>query len=318
MTNPQESRFGMINTVLEFGDRNQPIVSQLPQYTENHEKLKALSGDISIASEQQRIDTKGSTADKNHLADTLITLVADCARKLTAYAKLSNNLTLLGEVNMAESTFRHLSNTALHDYSQIIYDRGQENFEHLAEYEITTESQAALLLSIQRYGESLVKPRLNTTLTRQATKRLEVLFEKANAVLENMDAAVGIIRLSQPNFYNGYRTARKVINVGTRSLTLKGIVTDSVSGEPLKGVTVQFCPECESNTAETAANGINNIKPEVVLTKITAQKGGFNIKSLPNGVYKVTLSKPGYIERVVKIPVITGELNELSVELTPN
>jgi len=308
----------MINTVLGFGDRNKSIIGQLPQYTENHEKLKELSSSITIASEQQKIDKTGSTANKNQQAETLITLVADCARKLMAYAKLSDNLTLLGEVHIPESTFRGFTNTALHDYSQIIYDKGQENLEHLTEYGITAESQAVLLQAIQRYGESLVEPRLNTTITHQATIQLEVLFNEANTVLKKMDAAVEIIRLTQPNFYTGYHTARKMVIVGTGSLTLKGVVTDSVSGKPLKGVTIKFCPECPANTAETAANGISSVKPEVVLTKVTAEKGGFNIKSLPSGVYKVTLSKPGYKEIAVTVPVTAGELNELSVELTPN
>jgi len=133
-----------------------------------------------------------------------------------------------------------------------------------------------------------------------------------------MDAAVEIIRLTQPNFYNGYRTARKVISTGKSKLAVKGTITDAATGEPLKGVTVSFCPECVEPTGQAAANAMSAAKEEVVLTKRTAEKGGFNIKSLPEGVYKVTAKKNGYKEQVVAVAVNDGEMGDLNVELSRN
>lgn len=318
MTNSQEIRLMMCITVDEYCNQYPSITKKLPLFDENRTVLSGTIREITTMSTQQKVDRTGGASDKKHLAATLITLVADSARKQTAFAKLSNNLPLLAEVNIPESSFRNFSDTDLRDYSQIIYDRGQSNIDSLAGYGITAESQAALLSAIEAYGAALAKPRLGTTVTRQATQRLEQLFKQANAALEKMDAAVEIVRLTESDFYNGYRTARKLVNTGSGSLTLKGMVTDSTSGEPLKGVTVSFCPECAQDTAATAANGISSIKPEVVLTKVTADKGGFNIKSLPSGVYRVTLSKAGYRDTVVTVAVTPGELSDLNVELTRN
>ena len=57
-------------------------------------------------------------------------------------------------------------------------------------------------------------------------------------------------------------------------------------------------------------------KEEVVLTEKIADKGGFNIKSLPEGVYKVTIKKNGYQEQVVTVAVTDGELGDLNIELS--
>lgn len=318
MTNSQEIRLMMCITVDEYCNQYPSITKKLPLFDENRTVLSGTIREITTMSTQQKVDRTGGASDKKHLAATLITLVADSARKQTAFAKLTNNLPLLAEVNIPESSFRNFSDTDLRDYSQIIYDRGQANIDSLAGYGITAGSQAALLSAIEAYGAALAKPRLGTTVTRQATQRLEQLFKQAYAALEKMDAAVEIVRLTESSFYSGYRTARKLVNTGSGSLTLKGMVTDSTTGEPLKGVTVSFCPECAQDTAATAANGISSIKPEVVLTKVTADKGGFNIKSLPSGVYRVTLSKAGYRDTVVTVAVTPGELNDLNVELTRN
>ena len=123
-----------------------------------------------------------------------------------------------------------------------------------------------------------------------------------------MDAAVEIVRLTQVNFYNGYKSARKVIETGAGTLSVKGMVTDAKTGAPLKGVTVSFALDGGMAKAKAA----NNI-PDVV--KKTADKGGFNIKSLPAGTYQVTLKKVGYADQVVTISVNDGEMTELNISL---
>ena len=58
-----------------------------------------------------------------------------------------------------------------------------------------------------------------------------------------------------------------------------------------------------------AANGKDNI------VKKTAAKGKFNIKSMPEGTYTVTITKPGYKDQVVTVSVVSGELAKLDVIL---
>ena len=52
-----------------------------------------------------------------------------------------------------------------------------------------------------------------------------------------------------------------------------------------------------------------------VLIKLTAEKGGFYVTSLPAGMYNVTINKNGYVEQVIKIAVSPGEMTVLKVQL---
>lgn len=306
MTNQQESRSSMYITTTAFSDNNASITASLPNYTSNLTLFKGICQEIQVIGEKQKIDNKGITENKNQLKANLIVLAADSARKLTTFARFTNNLTLQGEVNYSETDFKRFSETALRDYAQIVYDRAQSNIESLGQYDINVRSQETLQQAINAYNATLSAPRIGTNEKTQATKKLSDLFKSADKILSDMDAAVEIVRLSQPEFYRGYKTARKIIAKGITKLTLKGTITDAQNGEPLKGVTVSIVAE----------NGMSKSATESVeMVKRTAAKGGFYIKSLNDGTYRVTLKKAGYAEATVIINVNGGERSEVKVAL---
>ncbi len=124
-----------------------------------------------------------------------------------------------------------------------------------------------------------------------------------------MDAAVEIVRLAEDNFYIGYKSARKVISKGNSKLAVKGTVADAQGGAPIKGVTVTFV--LYGAMAKTA-----NVNPDFV--KITAAKGGFNVKSLAAGTYQVTFKKAVYVLQTATVNVNDGELTIVNIALEKN
>ena len=311
MTNQEESRLSMYLTFKDFQAAYTTITNALPNYSANSKIFLDTIPQIQAFSEQQKISKKGVTEGKNQLKETLIVMTADYFRKLGAYAKFTNNATLAQEVKVPESKLRQVADTAVKDYAQIAYDRAQTNVTALATYGITAATQTTLLNAITAYNASIGKPGVSRTESGQMTKQLKALFKTADTALANMDAAVEIVRLTQVNFYNGYQKARKIVYTGIGSLSVKALVTDAKTGAPLKGVTVSFSLDGGSVKAKAT-----NVKTEVV--KKTAEKGGFNIKSLPAGVYSVTVKKNGYADLVTTIAISDGEMSELNVQLTKN
>jgi hypothetical protein len=110
------------------------------------------------------------------------------------------------------------------------------------------------------------------------------------------------------NFYAGYQGARKIVNTGTGSLAVRGVVREAGNGTPLRGATLQFTLN-GNGSGEVAAN------TNGTLVKKSADKGGFNIKTIDAGVYTVTVSKNGYKEQVVTMAVTDGEPVELDITL---
>jgi hypothetical protein len=60
---------------------------------------------------------------------------------------------------------------------------------------------------------------------------------------------------------------------------------------------------------------MSGMEGNVEIVKKTAKKGSFNIKNMPEGTYRVKVTKTGYKEKVVTVSVAPGELATLNVEM---
>ena len=312
MTNKQESRLSMYLTFRDFQVPYATITNPLPNYTTNSTAFLNAITQIQAVAEQQKMGKKGVTVIKNQFKESLIVMSADYARKLGVYAKFTNNPTLADDVKFTESKLRQVADTAVKDYAQIVYDRAQPIVASLATYGITPATQTVLLKSISDYNTSIGKPGVTRVEGGKTTQQLDNLFATADSALANMDLAVEIVRLTQVDFYNSYKNARKVIDTGVGSLAVKGLVTDAVSGEPVKGATLSFVLEGNGTMLKGAKKATESV------VKKTAEKGGFNIKSLPSGMYTVIIKKVGYADQVATVAVADGDLTELNIQLNKN
>lgn len=315
MTNQDESRLSMYISLRDWLTNYTAITTPLPNYTANSTTFVNTIPLIQNVAEQQKISKTGLADNKNQLKDALIITIADYSGKLGAYAKFTNNPVLAKEIKFTLGKLKKEADTAVKDYAQIVYDRAQPIVASLAPYGITAATQTSLLNSITAYNASIGKPAAGKAESSQLTKQLVALFATAEAALENMDAAVEIVKLSQPNFYNGYKNARKVVVTGTGSLAVKGLVTDAETGEPVKGVTVEFALN-DGAVMMAKASKATTTKTTSSVKKKTAEKGGFNIKSLPAGTYQVTLKKAGYADQITTISVNDGEKSDLNVSIS--
>lgn len=308
MTNYQESKLKMYLAIRDYMIANATILTTLPNFAINQTAFQNAITQIQAKGELQNFDKTGIAGSKSQMKQTLITLAADNSRKLTAYAKFSNNQTLLSEVNYSETDLKRLTGTNLKDTAQGLYDRAQPIVASLATYGIAAASQTALLNAINAFNTAIPKPRLGITEKKQTTTQLVALFNTADAALENIDTAVEIVRLTQVNFYYGYKTNRKIVLTARGSVLVKGIVTDGSTGEPLKSATIKF--SFVGTQAQLKAASDNGD-----ITKKTADKGGFFIKSIAEGTYQVTIGKPGYKEQTITVNVSNGEMSVLDIKL---
>jgi len=225
MQSRQESRLNMYLLVKDYLATNAAILNPLPNYSGYATAFLGAIGQIQTHSEQQMFDKSGLRANKEQLKSTLGMLAADCSRKLQAYARYANNLLLLSETKFTESELNKASDNVIRDYAQGVCDRAQSNLAALTAYGITSATQSTLQHAIDAYVVAIPKPRIGTTETKQSTQLLAGAFVAAQAALENIDSTVEIVRMLQPNFYNGYKSVRKLIKNGRRSLVVKGVVS---------------------------------------------------------------------------------------------
>jgi len=295
MNTIQESHQRMYRKVFGFSNENKHLTGGLPGYNENLGKLEIVVRAIEVAAEEQKLDSKGITKYKLQARNQLVTLGADTARKLTSFAKLTNNPILLGKVTITETDFKRFSDEALRDYAQIIYNAAEPNVSELAKYDITADSQVLFLSAINIYNEVLASPNIAETIKKQATEKLVRLITEGDGYVAKMAIAVEIVKLKEPIFYNGFKTAQKITVRGKVKLSLKG-QTVTVNGEAVAFVTYT-----------ATLNGV------VILIRKTSKKGGFNQKSMVAGTYQFTFKKAGLADQTLDVVVNDGELTRLKV-----
>jgi hypothetical protein len=308
MTSEQESRFSMQLVARDYLIQNATVTATLPNFAGYFTAIQTGITQIQVIREAQEFDKTGITANKNQLKANLIAQAIDISRKVVAYATFVNNPILLNEVKYNESELKKSADSILKDQCQVIYDRANSNVAALATYGVTPALLTTLLTTLNSYNTSIPKPRLGIADKKQATDQLVILLKSVDDNFTKIDTIIEIVRMSQPNFYNEYKIARKIVETGVGSLTLKGKISD-LNGVGLKGATITISADGGNNKALKSAKASNNV------VKRTADKGGFNIKSLAEGSYNVTVSKPGYKDAIVTVNITNGELSVLDLEL---
>jgi carboxypeptidase family protein len=293
MTTRQERKLSMALTVLDFVDSTQAtVLAVIPKFQDTIELLRTEVGFVQLIREQQELNRSGTTQAKNILKSSLIGLVLDVARKATAYAINEGDQVLLQEVRYPKSTLEKSADTILRDRAQVVHDRAKAHLTALKLYGIDADSLTVLQDAITAFQASIPKPRSGVVTKKAATTDLVIRFKNMDALLERMDGLVEVVRDTETDFYGRYGSSRELTNMGSRVMSVRGIVTNA-EGLPLANVTVSIDGQ------------------DMVLH--TTDKGRFQLQSLAEGTYTFRFAKEGYVPAKELVPVTAGERREIGV-----
>jgi len=304
MTTEQKITLDMGLTVRNCVILNDAVAKAIPRFMDQYGIMMSAFTEIQSISEKQGLNKTGVAVDKNKTKKRLIYLAAKYSRKIAALAKFINNDTLLREVKYTESQLERVAEVILIEKAQTIHTRVNANLEKLSDQGVTAETQKEFQDTIIALNNVLKTPRASVAERKKSTERLSVLFQNALNALELMDYAVEGAKDEQIDFYNAYKTARKLVDSNAGNVALKATATDIISQEPIKGVIFKL-----------THNGMNGTNSNGAIVKKTAAKGSFHIRNLATGGYKVVIRKAGYKDKEVNLTIEDGIRNELKVEL---
>lgn len=300
MTTRQESKLKMYLSVRIYLLANPTITAKLPNFELFMAALDSAILQIQTNSELSQYNTKGVTNNKQQLRETVIMLTVDASAKMQAFAKFTQDTVLLSETKFLKTTLNNASSLALADISNGLANRIDLHLDAVTAYGLTAATQTQYRAAIDAFVEAIPKPRQSQLKSKENTLLEAQGFVAADDALDNIDTLVEITRQTEQVFYTGYRNARKIVDQGTGSLQVQGVVTEAANGKQIPYATLVF-----------KLNG----QEEVITEKETAAKGGFMIKSLPEGIYDITVSKVGFKPQTITTTVRWDELCNVVVEL---
>ena len=308
MTGYQESVNKMSNATVSFLSANPTITATLPSFTTYFNPIQTTLPLLQLANAQQEADKSGDTNNKKLLKSTLIAQSMDIVRRGVAYGTNVNNNSFLALISYSDSDLNRASDTKLVGICQVIHDTANGQVANLATYGITAATLTTQQASIASFNAAIPKDRVDVTDSGAATKLIATYIKTLLTNWEKIDTLVEIVKTTQVSFYNEYHSVRKIINTGAGSLSLKVQVNDAVSGSGVANVSLSIAP---ANT-QLRAMSVQSSNADV---KKTANGGGANYKSLPDGDYVVTATKPGFKDVVQNISVVNGESTVLEIPL---
>jgi len=300
MTSKQNAKLKMYLTVRIFLLSNPAILAKLPNSDEFMAALDAAIAQIQSTNEQSQFSTKGITDNKKQSRDNLTTLIVDNAGKMHAYARYLRDTVLLAETKFTRTDLKGIPAVDLVDIAKGLYSRIQTNMAKVTSYDLTAETQTTFKTAIDSFNETIPQPRQSQLKGKETTLLETQAFADADEALSNIDTLVEIVKLTEPTFYAGYKNARKIVEQGTGTLQVQGTIVEAGTQKPIPVAMVAFRLSGQT---------------EVVLEKETAAKGGFMIKSLPEGIYDVTVTKVGFKIQTVTVTVRWDELCNVDIAL---
>ncbi len=299
MNTRQENKLSMFIVVREYLNKNAAITTALPNFASLYTALTDGINQIHDIRALQELDKKGLAVTKRSLKGRLIESALDVSRKTVAYAEFAGNNELSAEVNYTKSDLLRCSDTILFDRAQIIYVRALAIAPLLVPYDVSASQLAGLQILLSAYSASIPKPRLGIAEKKQATDRLPVLIRQVDTILHQVDILLEVMRNTNYGFYSAYKSVRLIVDYGHGKMALKGKVRDSESTIALHGARMIFSKIDINGNPDPCFRALN---------KKSAKKGGFSIKKLPQGTYKVTINKPGYNDAIFTVYVTEGIL----------
>ena len=195
--NGKLSAWSSIPKVGEFLNQFTAVVAQIDTAQYAQQQAQVFLG-------KNKTQIKSMVAEK---ADILNDIVE-------AYALVTGNEKLRLQMSAGYSDLNRMRNADFIPAIKAIIQAVEDNIEVLtAEYGATREQVEGLKADFDGFLAINGQPRAYKVASVEATKNLEMLFDEADAILnDRLDKVINIFKRRDPGFYNGYLAARVIVD----------------------------------------------------------------------------------------------------------
>jgi len=290
MKNQVSNRVNMINASIIYCDANAAATAMIALFITVLGLVKSKMVLVNSLNIIAGGTSKGVTLDTNAIRKAMTVIALKCANATIAYANATENSTLAALVNFSETKLNRMKKEDIDDICEAIHNATDANFAAVAGYGLIPDDLTDLAAAIALYRISSQNPRQAIITKSEAIRQMETMVADVvdNLLVKQLDKMVNTLKPSNYDFWSGYQQAREVIDLGSTTAKIRGVVLNE-NDVPLIGVEFKIV---KAGTDELVGK---------VLTDV---KGKFNIAKLPAGMVDLRWRFSGYkdvLEPNVKI-----------------
>ncbi len=207
----------MIDAVASYLSGNQSVTANVPVIAEGMAKLISIQDSIRSYEELQSSVAKVSSAQKAEARQKAEFAGSAFAGKLYSFGINTGNTEIIKKYEMTISDFRIAGDVMLVTKLLAIKDDVRINLSALGSHGINQESYEEFAATVDKYVTSVGKKETSYAQRSAAVKSISALFDEASEALKSLDKLVEEYRSKNPNFFNGYKSARGIKDFGYRS-----------------------------------------------------------------------------------------------------
>jgi len=212
MNKTQSNQIRMFLSTQSFLDTNTSTWNGIPRLVNYKNMLDEIISRIHSKTETTKLDV-GVTQKKDLLKENIASKTSMLSGILQIIATEDNDMDLVNAIKITKSDLRKLKESDIDSTVKNITTKATEKLEVLTEFGITQDVITELLTSVQDYNVLIGKPRTILSQRYAALNKIEELFDEGNTILKlKLDKAMVLFRELQPEFYQGYQSARTIVD----------------------------------------------------------------------------------------------------------
>ncbi len=271
-------------------------ITAIPALSEQFNLFKNSLNTLDIIIDRQTTDYKGYAEQKKVARNALTDKAIVICKTLAAFANKTSNFVLEEEINYSITDLVKAKEADFMDIVHRIAAKADENATALANYGITVSMITELQNSITSFNSLRSKPREAIGIKKVATADLISAIRNTDNILKMIDKIIVIFKDSLHQFYGEYLSARKIIDIGSRKIMLKGKIKDSATGSLLRNALIELIGTTHSC--------------------FSSKRGVYAFKSLKPGNYTIRVSLKNYNSfEQINIPVNAVKTHQLNISL---
>ncbi len=217
MTSNQSNKYTMYRSTVELLEKNTAKTGALPAFEASFGKFDSLVDQIGEKDKERMTKTPGKANARDETEDALVlgTLIVSSA--LTAYASSTGNAQLKGAVKVSESQLRYVRTNEQLNLAKMVVDLATANLAALGPFGVTQAMLDDLKSRIAAYDAATKQVSSGMAERVGARTAVSDLFNQADQILKDeVDRMMQFFRVSAPEFYNDFRAARVIKDIGVR------------------------------------------------------------------------------------------------------
>jgi hypothetical protein len=216
MNKRQKNKLQMLDAVQAYLSTHRSVFAEFPAIDERLAELKKAHEKISAKEDFQLTAAVASTAEKSQTRINAEITGSSLAGILYDFGKKTGNTEFISKYDVNISYLMSIRDVNLVIFLNALISDTEANKEELTDYEINTETIAGFIQKFNAYFNAVSSKERVAAEKRAAVQSIAGSFSDADEILRSLDKLVEKYRNTDPEFFNGYKSARTIKDLGMR------------------------------------------------------------------------------------------------------